>query len=75
MILDVLFFGLSIVAIVMGVIRVVNYDLAFKIEVAIKQAVKMRLPERSHDWEVSSRFTGILLVVLGALNLISLLSR
>lgn len=74
MILDWFFLAFSVVAISMGAVRILNYDLAFKIEVAIKQTVKMRLPERTPQWENSSRFSGILLVVLGVLNLVTVLS-
>ncbi|MDX2161692.1 MAG: hypothetical protein SF162_10235 [bacterium] len=70
--IDVVFAVLSAVAIGLGAVRIVHYDLAFQIEIALKRAVRMRLPVRTPQWENNSRFTGILLMVLGVLNLIAL---
>lgn len=72
--LDALFIALSLIAIVLGVIRIVHYDLAFKVETALKKTVRMRPPVRSPQWEMNSRFTGILLLILGVLNLATVLA-
>lgn len=73
MLVNVLFVLLSVFALVLGVIRIANYDLAYRIEAWLKRLVRMKMSARTPQWESSSRFTGFLLIILGALNLFSVL--